>query len=343
VNTIHIQSRHASYPVHIGENLLDQIHTFIDAEKSYVLIHDSGIPQVYVQKILNALPQCLEIVFPQGENAKCMAQWDKICANMLEANVLKDATIIALGGGVTGDLAGFVAATYMRGIDIVQIPTSLLAQIDSSVGGKVGINHHNTKNAIGAIYPPKMVIVDVNTLKTLPPRHLANGVAEMIKCGMIADQELIEQLEGGLFDRQPLALIRRTIEIKKHFVEIDEYDRNERQLLNFGHTLGHAIEAHYRYERYLHGEAVAIGMVHATLDHTIKHRLMDLLRQYNLPTTDHVAIRDLLPYIAKDKKNRDHQARMVLIKVIGSAYLSDCVIDNEIIPINEVKPNEHLG
>lgn len=343
MKTIHIQSRHASYPVHIGENTLDQIHTFLDAEKSYVLIHDSGIPLAYVQKILKALPRCLEIVFPQGENAKCMAQWDKICATMLEANVLKDATIIALGGGVTGDLAGFVAATYMRGIDFVQIPTTLLAQIDSSVGGKVGINHLNTKNAIGAIYPPRMVIVDVNTLKTLPPRHLANGMAEMIKCGMIADKTLIEQLEGGLFERQPLTLIQRTIEIKKHFVEIDEYDRNERQLLNFGHTLGHALEAHYQYERYLHGEAVAIGMVYATLDRTIKHRLMDLLRQHNLPITDPVAIRDLLPYIAKDKKNRDHQARMVLVKEIGSAYLSDCLIDNEVIPLKEVKPNEHLG
>ncbi|NLZ62120.1 MAG: 3-dehydroquinate synthase [Acholeplasmataceae bacterium] len=318
---ISIKAKASVYPVIIHQGLLNNILNYLDRNQKYVLIHDDLIPEAYVSKVACACDDPLVIAFPAGEKSKTVETHQEIVRKMLANLIKKDAVIIALGGGVTGDLAGYVASTYMRGIAYIQIPTSLLAQIDSAIGGKVGVDFADTKNVLGSIYPPKMVLVDPLTLSTLPKRHFANGMAEMIKYGMIADRELFVALkENNVMEMLEWA-IHRSIEIKKSFVEKDEQDEGERRLLNFGHTFGHAIETYYNYEKYLHGEAVAIGMVRIIQNDQIRKELVSVLRKYDLPTEDPVSVDELKPYILKDKKHRAGKNIYVDIEAIGKAFI----------------------
>ncbi|MBN2696702.1 MAG: 3-dehydroquinate synthase [Bacilli bacterium] len=315
---IAINSKIENYVVHIGKGILDDMSRFVVPNKQYVLISDSGIPSIYRDKIMSQLKRVYSLVFPQGEQHKSLSEYERIVELLVENNIDKNAVIIALGGGVTGDLAGFVASTYLRGIPYIQIPTTLLAQIDSSVGGKVAVNVGKTKNVIGSIYPPKIVLIDPNTLITLPARHMANGMAEMIKYGMIADERLFSDIRDNQVYDGIEPFISRCVEIKKRFVEADEMDADVRQALNFGHTIGHAIEAYYNFDKYLHGEAVAIGMTRILKNTAIKNELTTVLKKYGLPTEDPVDIERLLTIIEKDKKTRDGVLHYVDIPNIGT-------------------------
>ena len=328
MKTITVQSQLKHYPIYIENGLLDRLNEVIPNEKHVVIIHDDHIPITIVEKVKRALPNHLEISFPQGEASKSLETYHQIMKTLLSNGMTRDVTVIALGGGVTGDLAGYVAATYLRGVGLIQIPTTLLAQIDSSVGGKVAINLESAKNIIGSFYPPDLVLIDPQVLATLDPRQFANGMSEMIKYGMIADRALFDQLQKQDVRSFLLDAIVQSVSIKKRFVEADEHDRGIRMMLNFGHTIGHALEAYYHYEKYNHGEAVAIGMVRAIANIGVAEKLKSLLLKYELPTSDPVANRDLLDWIIKDKKNQTGFIRLIDVAQIGQAFIRKVSIDS---------------
>lgn len=318
---INVKTSKNNYDIIIENFLLDHIENFLDVNKHYVIIGDSEVLKLYANKFINKLTNFFIIEFPMGETSKSFFQYERIIKIILEKGIKKDSTIIALGGGVTGDLAGFVAATILRGIDFIQIPTTLLSQIDSSIGGKVGINSSSAKNCIGTIYPPNMVLIDPEVLKTLPLRHFNNGIAEMIKYGMIKSKKMFDDLRDLDIKNNIEQYIFDCLMIKKDLVEKDEFDKYERHLLNFGHTFGHAYEAYYNYDKYLHGEAVGLGML-LIVNKTLKDDLSQILKKYNLPYEDPVTRDDLLNFVKLDKKITSNGVDIVIVDKIGEAYIT---------------------
>jgi 3-dehydroquinate synthase len=309
------------------------------------LVTDSTVAPMYSEKVRNAL-ECATldtfvIVVPAGEHAKSMEQAGVICEQMIAAGLDRRSFVVGLGGGVVGDLSGFVAAIFHRGIPHVQIPTTLLAMVDSSIGGKTGVNTAAGKNLVGAIHQPFLVIDDLDVLQTLPPRELSQGFAEIIKHATIADPEMFAQLQ----ERQPTEnmeeLIRRNIEIKARFVAEDEKDLSgQRAVLNFGHTIGHAIERAGDYRVFLHGEAISLGMVAAArisvkragLSKSDASGIEKLLGRYSLPTSlpDGFDRDKIMRTVTADKKFEQGQVRFVVSQAIGSACLSSDVILDDI-------------
>lgn len=272
------------------------------------------------------------VLFDDAESAKRLASVEQIARQLSRAGADRHSTIVAVGGGVVGDVAGFAAASYLRGVRLVHIPTTLVAQIDSSIGGKTGVNLPEGKNLVGAFYPPKLIITDPATLRTLPHREFRSGLYEVVKTGVIADEELFEFLEKkmpALLRRDPAALayvIDRCIRVKAHVVKEDEREGGLRQILNFGHTLGHALEAATGYRRFLHGEAIGWGMIAATLFADAMGRLPDqdairILRMIAsvgpLPALGKIEARQLRPIMAGDKKARGGRILWVLPRRVG--------------------------
>jgi 3-dehydroquinate synthase len=345
-SVLKIRSAAHHYPALIGSGLLDQIGECTRKylpEKTCVIISDSNVAALFGDRVKQGLTssgfQPTLITIPAGEEAKTLEQAGAICDQMIAAGLDRQSLVIGLGGGVIGDISGFVAAIFHRGIPHVQIPTTLLAMVDSSIGGKTGVNTSAGKNLIGAIHPPALVIDDVDVLKALPRREFNQGFAEIIKHGIIADAEMFAALKD--VDLENLApLIRRNIEIKSKIVTKDERDRTgERAVLNFGHTVGHAIERAGDYEEFLHGEAISLGIVatcdvsvkEAGLPHDQRDAIVDLLRHFNLPTQlpanfPRAKIFKTLPY---DKKFENGKIRFVVTSGIGSAHLSsDVTLDD---------------
>lgn len=268
-------------------------------------------------------------VFPAGEGSKTLATIGDMLHFLAEQGLTRSDIVVALGGGVTGDMAGFAASCYLRGIDFVQIPTSLLAQIDSSVGGKTGVDLPQGKNLCGAFHQPRLVLIDADVLDTLPPRFFADGMAEAVKYGCIKNADLFERIA-----REPVAdflddMLYTCVDIKRQVVEQDEKEKGERMLLNFGHTLGHALEKHYGFTQLTHGEAVGIGMVliaaageanGLTVPGTAK-RIGDVLRSLQLPTRDNAPLPALLTAAHADKKRGGDAIHLVLLHTIGDAFL----------------------
>ena len=321
-----VHSSRFDYNIFLENDLLDNIEDYIDISKRYFVISDDNIPIKIVNKVINKLNDYIFINFPEGEKSKSLEEYSRIINLLLEKGITKDSTIIAVGGGVTGDLVGFISSTLYRGVNYIQIPTTLLSQIDSSVGGKVAINANNTKNAIGTIYPPKLVLIDPTTLSTLPRRQFNNGMSEMIKYGMIHSEKLFNKIKNNEIQDTLAELIYECLQIKKHFIENDEFDNEIRQILNFGHTYGHAYEAYYNYEKYLHGEAVALGMLEVCPPN-LKNELKFVLEKFSLPTFDPVKKEQLLKFIKRDKKSRGNSINLVLVDKIGHAYLDNQKIE----------------
>ncbi|MFA5007077.1 MAG: 3-dehydroquinate synthase [Candidatus Izemoplasmatales bacterium] len=318
---LQVKASARTYEVLIETGLLDRLSGHLDPDTFYVVVSDDHIPAAYVEKVTAACPNHIVIRFPEGEGSKSLAELGRIVDIMTDQCVRKDSCVIALGGGVTGDLAGFAAAVYLRGIPLIQIPTTLLAQIDSSVGGKVAIDTAKAKNAIGAIHAPVKVLIDPAVLKTLDRRQLAAGMAEMIKYGMIADKEFFHRIRTEDVAADWEYFIYKSLEIKRRFVEADEFDEGVRRSLNFGHTYGHALEAYYEYKKYLHGEAIAIGMVMIVSNPEVRRELVECLRKYGLPTSDPVDIENLKMYVNRDKKNRKDLLSIVDVVDIGSSVI----------------------
>ena len=326
-----------SYPIHIGTDLLGRAELYAPyVSGSVVVVTNEVVGPLYLPKIGKALGKTMEIVVGDGEQTKSWQTLNRVFDALLKARCGRDTLIVALGGGVIGDLAGFAAAVYQRGIDFVQVPTTLLAQVDSSVGGKTAINHALGKNMIGAFHQPRAVISDVATLDTLPDRELRSGLAEVIKHGFALDASFVEWLEGNidlLLKRDAAALthaVKRSCELKARVVAADEREAGERALLNLGHTFGHAIEAGAGYGVWLHGEAVAAGMVMAAeLSELMGHlrktdvaRLRILLKRAGLPVQGPaLAPERMLELMAVDKKAAKGRMRFVLLESIGRAAL----------------------
>ncbi len=327
-----------SYNIQISGDILsksEEIIKQIFPKGKAVIITDKNVWDIYGNDFLQSFKNKPDyIILPAGEQTKSLATAETVFENLSELGLLRDGLLIALGGGVIGDLTGFVASAYLRGIPFVQIPTTLLAQVDSSVGGKTGVNIRTGKNLVGSFYQPSAVISDVNVLNTLPEREFACGMAEIIKYCMIWKGPLRELLK----DYNPTntetsekleEIIHECCNIKRQVVELDRFDTGLRMILNFGHTFGHAIENYYSYTKYNHGEAVALGMVLACnlgimlgiTPEAAKAELMDYLHRFNLPVSDPVNVTDLIAAVFNDKKNTSDGINFVLINKENRAVI----------------------
>ncbi|WP_346841201.1 3-dehydroquinate synthase [Metapseudomonas otitidis] len=342
MRTLQVDLGERSYPIHIGADLLSKVELFVPhiAGKQVAIVTNETVAPLYLERLTQTLAgyKVQPIVLPDGESFKNWETLQLIFDGLLTARHDRRTTIIALGGGVIGDMAGFAAACYQRGVDFIQVPTTLLSQVDSSVGGKTGINHPLGKNMVGAFYQPKAVLIDTATLRTLPPRELSAGLAEVIKYGLICDAPFLDWLEThmeALLALEPTALteaIERSCAAKARVVGADERESGIRATLNLGHTFGHAIETHMGYGVWLHGEAVAAGTVMALemsrrlgwIDAAERDRSMRLLRAAGLPIVppQEMTPAHFLEHMAVDKKVIDGQLRLVLLSRLGEAVVT---------------------
>jgi len=340
METLSVALGSRAYPIHIGAGILDAAELYRPhlAGGAAAIVTNAVVAPLYLEKIRHALKgaRVTEVVIGDGEQAKSWRGVEQVVDALLAARLGRDGLVVALGGGVIGDLAGFAAAVYQRGVPFIQVPTTLLSQVDSSVGGKTAINHALGKNMIGAFHQPVAVVSDVATLDTLPDRELRSGLAEVIKHGFALDAAFVDWLESNvekILERDRGALgyaVRRSCELKARIVAADEREAGERALLNFGHTFGHAIEAGTGYGSWLHGEAVAAGMVMAAelsslmgqLKKTEVSRVRELVKRAGLPVSGPaLAPERMLELMALDKKAAKGKTRFVLLESLGRAAL----------------------
>jgi 3-dehydroquinate synthase len=341
VQTLQVDVGHSRYPIAIGSGLLTN-RELLDAHirgRDVLIVTNTIVARLYLGKLTDSLgsKRVAECILPDGEQHKTLQTAGWVFDALVAKKMNRDAAVLALGGGVVGDIAGFAAACYQRGIGYVQLPTTLLAQVDSSVGGKTGVNHPGGKNLIGAFYQPLAVIADTDTLATLPDRELRAGLAEVIKYGCVWDPLLFDWLDHNmakLLARDVDALsyaIARSCEIKATVVAKDEREQNLRAILNFGHTFGHAIEAATAYEVYLHGEAVALGMLIAAqfsnkaglIDGAVNDRVRNILGKAGLPTEPpRVGAARVQELMQMDKKVLGGAVRLVLLEKLGRAIVT---------------------
>ena len=342
-STLKVDLGDRSYPIYIGQNLLDQADILKQhiPGKNVLIVSNETVAPLYLKKV-EALLSGLRyesVILPDGEQYKNLDVLNTIFDALLTHRMDRNTTIIALGGGVVGDMAGFAAASYQRGVHLIQIPTTLLSQVDSSVGGKTGVNHPLGKNMIGAFYQPRAVIADTNTLNTLDDRQLSAGLAEVIKYGLIKDADFfdwIDQNMDALLQRDPDALIyaiKISCQTKADVVAADEKESGQRALLNLGHTFGHAIETGMGYGEWLHGEAVGAGMCMAAkmsamlgwIDQAQVDKTFAIMQRAKLPITapDSMSEQQFLNLMSVDKKVLDGVLRLVLLKSIGDAVVTN--------------------
>lgn len=347
MNEIYVELDERRYPIFIGPGLISRpelIRPYLKGSQALIVTNETVAP-LYLESVRKGLANLhvAHVMLPDGEEYKTLASFSRIIDALVEGQHDRTSTVLALGGGVVGDVAGFAAACYQRGIGYIQIPTTLLAQVDSSVGGKTAVNHPSGKNLIGAFHQPSCVVADTEVLSSLPARELSAGVAEVIKYGVIHDAEFFDWLERRLDDVLSLDdeavgfAVRRSCEIKAAVVAADERESGLREILNFGHTFGHGLEQVSAYSRWLHGEAVALGMVMAAdlsmregiLDSGDARRVKALLKRAGLPVAlpEDLQRETLLQAMSRDKKARAGRLRFVLAERIGRVRVSDAVSD----------------
>lgn len=321
-----------NYPIHLRTGALTQLGDVAAAcvkGRKAIVVTDSNVAELYLGKAVQSLKEsgfsAVSCTVPAGESSKSQEMLFLLYAQFHAAGITRTDLIVALGGGVVGDLAGFAAATYLRGCPLIQVPTTLLAQVDSSIGGKTGIDLPFGKNLAGVFYQPKAVVIDPSVLSTLSRARMAEGMAEVIKYGCIRDEMLFESIEKGTFDLE--WILERCIRIKTTVVQNDEFDTGERMLLNFGHTMGHAVEKVTGFSKLTHGEAVAIGMVYASVigenagitPAGTTDRIRAVLSRWNLPLSTDLDFEDLYTAMLSDKKKLSGKLYYVLLKKIGEA------------------------
>jgi 3-dehydroquinate synthase len=352
MHTLEVSLENRAYPIYIGGKLLGRAELFLQhlPQRRAAVVTDSNVAPLYLEALSGTLAAAgvdvTPVIIPAGEQHKDWASLNTIFDTLLTARCERKTTLIALGGGVVGDLTGFAAAAYLRGVPFIQVPTTLLALVDSSVGGKTAINHPRGKNMIGAFYQPQAVLADINTLDTLPLRELSAGLAEVIKYGLIRDLPFFEWLEqniDALMAREPAAMayaIQRSCENKAAVVAADEREETgERATLNLGHTFGHAIESGLGYGEWLHGEAVAAGMVVAArlsramgmLGADDVGRIESILARAQLPVTiPDLGLERYLELMGHDKKVEGGKLRFILLRAMGQAFLTADVGRNQL-------------
>ena len=306
-----------SYNIVLSRGAIKELASHFNLSRKALIVTDSGVPGEYADTVASQCKEAYIYVIPEGEESKSFDNYRALLSELVEKGFTRTDCVIAVGGGVCGDLAGFVASSYMRGIDFYNIPTTFLSQVDSSIGGKVAIDFMGVKNIVGAFYQPKCVVIDPNVLKTLDKRQLSSGIAESIKMAATFDKELFALLESTEdFFTDADKIIERSLKIKRDVVEKDPKEKGLRRVLNFGHTVGHAIESHANLTL-LHGECVALGMIPMT-GKSVRERLITVLEKYSLPTAVNYTSDNLISYIMHDKKKSGDEITVVFCNEIGT-------------------------
>lgn len=312
--TVHLGDR--TYDVVIERGCLNRAGEYLNLNRKVLVVTDSGVPAQYAKTIADQCKDPVLVTFEQGEKSKNVQTWMMLLDHLVQANFTRGDCVVAVGGGVAGDMSGFAAAAYLRGIDFYNVPTTLLSQIDSSVGGKVAVDYKGYKNIVGAFHQPKKVLVDPDVLKTLDARQISAGMAEAVKMALIGDEELFELFEQGKAYDQVEQVIYRSLKAKAYVVEQDETEGGLRRVLNFGHTVGHAVETVSGYAL-LHGECVALGML-PMVSEPIRQRLISVLESLNLPTSYQGDSEEIISAMAHDKKRAGQDITVVRCDKVGT-------------------------
>ncbi len=307
------------YGIFVGRGIMNNAGEIFNLNRRVFIITDEGVPSQYAECILGACKEGKIFTVCQGEGAKSFTMLESVLSAMLDFDMTRGDCVVGVGGGVVGDLSALAGALYMRGIDFYNVPTTLLADVDSSIGGKCAINLSGVKNTVGTFYQPKAVLIDIDALKTLPKRHISAGLSEALKMSMTSDAELFKIFESGRALEQIEEVIIRALKIKKHVVENDERENGLRKILNFGHTVGHAIESE-ELGRLYHGECVALGMV-AMSSPEVRERLIPILNSLNLPTEYTGDLDRALKSVIHDKKRNGNLIDTVRVEKIGEFIL----------------------
>ncbi len=314
---IRINIPHNPYDIYLERGVLKRAHELLNLNRRCLIVTDSGVPAQYSDTIKRFCAFPTVVTIPQGEASKSFENFEMLCKILLNNGFTRTDCVIAVGGGVVGDLAGFAAASYMRGIDFYNIPTTLLSQVDSSIGGKVAINLSGVKNIVGAFYQPKRVLIDPDVLKTLPQRQISNGLSEALKMSLTSSTELYSLFKEGKAFQKIDKVIELSLKIKAYVVEQDEKEHGLRKILNFGHTLGHGIEAEEELNGMYHGECVALGMI-PMCGEGIKKEVIDILNSINLPTVINGDLEKMLDAATHDKKCDGSDISVIKVETPGS-------------------------
>ena len=325
MNNINVSYRNTDYNIYIEDNILEKLSNFINLNRKTLIISDDNIPIKYKEIVGKQLNNVEFFIFKAGENSKNQDTLFSILNHLAKNNYSRDSLLIALGGGITGDITAMAASIYKRGIDYISAPTTLLSQVDSSVGGKTAINSNYGKNLFGTFYNPLMVIIDPTTLNTLDNRQISNGLAEVIKYGIINNPEIITCLEVDSINY--LELIKHSIKSKLYYVAQDPHDKGIRQILNYGHTIGHAIEQVSNYE-YLHGEAVAYGIKKMIKGCSFEKRIITILKKYSLDINIEFSKEELYTFIQNDKKISDNNISLILANELGNGFIKTILLED---------------
>ena len=311
-----VKTSNGGYDIVLERGILTNLNNYLNLNRRVLIVTDSGVPNKYSITVKNQCDNGYIVTIPQGEESKNFDNYKMLLSKMVEFGFTRTDCVVAVGGGVVGDLAGFVASSFMRGIDFYNIPTTVLSQVDSSIGGKVAIDFEGYKNIVGAFYPPKAVIIDPDTLRTLPERQISNGLAESVKMSLTSDAELFELFENSDINQNIDKIIESSLKIKKYVVEMDEKESGLRKILNFGHTLGHAIESENEMQNLYHGECVALGMI-PMCSKSVRNRLLNVLKKLNLPTSVNYNEDKIFDAVCHDKKMAGDELTAIFVPEVG--------------------------
>ena len=321
---IPVKTNTGEYNIYLEKGALAKVGTLLNLNRKVLIVTDSGVPEIYSKTVANQCKEPFIVTINQGEASKNFDNFKMLLSQMVQNGFTRTDCVVAVGGGVVGDLSGFVASSFMRGVDFYNIPTTVLSQVDSSVGGKVAIDFEGYKNLVGAFYPPKAVVIDCNTLETLNKRQISNGLAESVKMAMTCDKELFEYFEKGQLDFE--YIIEKSLMIKRFVVQEDEKETGLRKILNFGHTLAHAIETNSDFKDIYHGEAVALGMI-PMCSKDVRPRLIKVLQGLNLPTEFDFNNPKIFGAVFHDKKADGKDVTVVYVEEIGKWKMKKVAIE----------------
>ncbi len=324
---IPVSCKTGSYDIVLEQGALFRVGELLKLDRKVLIVTDDGVPEEYAETVAKQCKEAFKVVLPQGERSKCFDSYKMLLYKMVENGFTRSDCVIAVGGGVMGDLAGFVASSFMRGVDFYNIPTTLLSQVDSSIGGKVAIDFEGYKNIVGAFYQPKRVIIDSNVLKTLPKRQIANGLAESVKMSLTSDKELFELFETADIYENLDRIIEASLRIKKAVVEADEKEAGLRKILNFGHTIAHGIESDSEMNGWYHGECVAVGMLPMCSDE-VRSRLIKVLNKIGLPVEIQCSADRVVEAMSHDKKKLGDSITVITVEEVGRFKMTDIPFSN---------------
>lgn len=334
MSVLHMDLGADSYDIVIERGALQKAGELLNLDRKVLVLTDDGVPAQYAASVAAQAKKGFVYTVPQGEDSKSISRFSEVLSQMLKLSFTRKDAVVAVGGGVVGDLAGFVASAYMRGVDFYNIPTTVLSQVDSSIGGKTAVNLDGIKNIVGAFYQPKKVLIDLDLLATLPDRQVSNGLSEAVKMSLTSDKELFELFEKGNISKNMDEIITRSLMIKKNVVEQDEKEQGLRKILNFGHTIGHGIESFEHMNGLYHGECVALGMIPMVSDE-LRPRLIKVLESLKLPTSVELKADEVYAAMTHDKKGEGASVTVTTVSEPGKFEMKK-VSFSELYPLIEM-------